>query len=197
MSTTTVTPETPSAPAQEPAATPTPTPAEVTPAQAKADADAARAAGDDLAAIKAEARKWEAQAKANAEAAKKLADIEEANKTEAQKAADRTAALEAKVKEYETREQVAVWKAEVSSETGVPAAALAGSTREEIAAHAEVLKPLIGTAATPAAQPVPTIAQTPARTPGNVPLKDQIAAAEASGDKDLVKTLKAMQLGTS
>ena len=92
---------------------------------------------------KAEARKWEARAKENAEAAKRLAEIEEASKTEAERQAERTAALEAKVREYETREQIAAWKAEVAEASGVPAVALAGSTKEEIEAHAATLKPLI------------------------------------------------------
>lgn len=67
----------------------------------------------------------------------------EASKTEAQKAADRLAALESQVTEYETREQIAAWKAEVAEATNVPASALAGSTKEEIEAHAAILQPLI------------------------------------------------------
>ena len=98
---------------------------------------------------KAEARKWEQRAKENKTAAERLAEIEEASKTEAQKQAERLAEYEAKVKEYETREQIAAWKAEVSRETGVPAAVLAGSTKEELQAHAETLKPLIAQAETP------------------------------------------------
>ena len=92
---------------------------------------------------KAEARKWEERAKANKGAADRLAEIEEASKTEAQKAAERLAAAEAKVAEFEQREQVAKWKDEVAKATGVPAAALAGSSKDEIEAHAETLKPLI------------------------------------------------------
>lgn len=72
----------------------------------------------------------------------------EASKTEAEKQAEKLAQLEAKVAEYETREQIAAWKAEVSAETGVPASVLAGSTKEEIEAHAETLKPLISQTAT-------------------------------------------------
>ena len=123
----------------------------------------------------------------------------EESKTEAQKQAERLAELESKVAEYETREQIAAWKSEVSAETGVPANVLAGTTKEEIAAHAESLKPLIEAAEKQAepARPgvVPTIGKTP-ETPGNVSLADQIAAAEASGDKATVMALKAMQLGS-
>jgi hypothetical protein len=92
---------------------------------------------------KAEARKWEERAKANKSAVDKLAEIEEASKTEAQKAAERLAAAEAKVAEFEKREQVTKWKDEVAKASGVPATVLAGSTKEEIEAHAETLKPLI------------------------------------------------------
>lgn len=74
--------------------------------------------------------------------------VVEANKTEAQKQAEALAAAQAKVAEYEKREQIAAWKAEVSAESGVPANVLAGSTKEEIAAHAETLKPLISQAST-------------------------------------------------
>lgn len=131
-------------------------------------------------------------------AASRLAEIEEANKTEEQKRAERIAELESKVNEYETREQIAAWKAEVAEVTGVPAAALAGNTKEEIEAHAETLKPLIAQpSSTPAAPPVPTVGQFPAVTPGNVPISDQIAAAEQAGNKELVAALKAMQLGAS
>jgi len=115
------------------------------------DTEAALAAEPDLAAgapaqetdWKAEARKWEERAKANKTAAERLAEIEEASKTEAQKAAERLAAAEAKVAEFEARDQLAAWKAEVAEATGVPAVALAGSTKEALEAHAETLKPLI------------------------------------------------------
>lgn len=127
---------------------------------------------------KAEARKWEALAKKHKAAAEKLDEIEEASKTEAQKQAERMAKLEAKVKDYETREQIAAWAKEVSEETGVPAEVLSGSTKEELEAHAAKLKPLIGQAQQPEPpSTVPTIGKTPA-TPPNVPLSEQIAAAE-------------------
>lgn len=129
--------------------------------------------------------------------AQRLAEIEEANKTEAEKVAEQLAELQAKVAEYETREQINAWKQEVAEATGVPAAVLAGSTKEEIEAHAESLKPLITPSAQPAAAAVPTIGNQPDRPAQSVPLKDQIAAAEAAGDKALVATLKAMQLGSA
>ena len=92
---------------------------------------------------KAEARKWEARAKENSEAATKLTAIEEASKTEAQKLADRAAAAEKRVAEFESREQIAKWKTEVAEASGVSAAVLRGSTKEELEAHAVDLKSLI------------------------------------------------------
>lgn len=133
---------------------------------------------------KAEARKWEARSKENAEAAKRLAEIEEASKTEAQKQAEKLAEYEAKVREYETREQIAAWANEVSMETGVPAVVLKGSTKEELEAHAAQLKPLIGQPAAPEVPrpgAVPTIGQTPTGTP-NIPIGEQISAAEQARD---------------
>ena len=137
---------------------------------------------------KAEARKWEQRAKENSEAAKRLAEIEEASKTEAQKQAERTAQLEAKVKEYETRDQLAAWAKEVSEETEVPADLLRGSTKEELQAHAEQLKKLIAQQAPPAPATVPTIGNVP--TVPNITLADQIAEAEKAGNHRLAIALK-------
>ncbi|WRS29616.1 hypothetical protein U6G28_08820 [Actinomycetaceae bacterium MB13-C1-2] len=121
--------------------------------------------------------------------------IEEAQKTEAQKQADEIAALKAQVAANEAEKWVAAWKTEVETATGVPAKALAGSTLEEIQAHAETLKALgVGKAATPTPQVVPTIGQEPT-IPGNVSIDAQIAAATKAGDMDLVGTLKAIKLG--
>lgn len=146
---------------------------------------------------KVEARKWEQRAKENSDAAARLAEFEEAQKTQQQRDAEALAESQRKVAEYELRDQIAVWAGEVAEATGVPAAALRGSTKEDLEAHAATLKPLIGTPATPPTPgdpPVPTIGQTPP-PPGNTPLKDQIAAAEAAGNKELVSVLKAQQLG--
>lgn len=95
--------------------------------------------------------------------AQRLAEIEEANKTEAEKMAEQLATLQAKVTEYETREQINAWKAEVAEATGVPANALAGNTKEEIEAHAETLKPLI--AQPQSAKPQPLIVPAEGKTP--------------------------------
>ena len=141
---------------------------------------------------KAEARKWESLAKKNKDAAERLAQIEEASKTEAQKQSEALASALARVKEYETREQIATWKDEVAkSIEGVPdemrqqlRAVLAGSTEEEIQAHAESLKSLFVNAPLERPRPgaVPTIGRQPAGAP-NIPLSEQIAHAESERDQ--------------
>lgn len=83
--------------------------------------------------------------KALKEKAGRLDAIEEASRTEALTAAEQLAEAQAKLAAFETRDQLAAWKADVSKDTGVPAAALSGSTLEELQAHAEILKPLITT----------------------------------------------------
>jgi hypothetical protein len=111
---------------------------------------------DYVSKLRAESAKYRTEAKANADAAKRLAEIEESAKTAEQKAAERLAELEAKVNGYETRDQINAWKAEVAEATGVPAALLAGSTKEEIEAHAAIAKPLITPAPPTGHQPIPS-----------------------------------------
>lgn len=85
--------------------------------------------------LRDEAAKYRTEAKANAEAAKKLAEIEEANSTEAEKQAKRLAEAEERAKALEVKAA----RAEVASETGIPADILAGpedSTAEAIKAYA-------------------------------------------------------------
>ncbi len=122
----------------------------------------------------------------------RLRDLDESSKTEAQKAAERLAELETKVKDYETREQINAWKAEVATATGVPANVLAGSTKEEIEAHAATLKPLIEQAQAAPAQPAPGVVPTIGNTPTvpNTPLDDLIAEAEKAGDIERSIALK-------
>lgn len=77
------------------------------------------------------------------EKASKLDAAEEAAKSELEKAIARAEQAESKIQSFETQKQIAQWKADVSKDTGVPAEALSGSSLEEIAAHAEILKPLV------------------------------------------------------
>ena len=90
---------------------------------------------------KAEARKWEARAKENKSKADKLDELEEASKTALEKATERAQKAENQVKAYEQEAQRKQWLEEVSSETGLPMSVLRGSTRKEIEAHAQILKP--------------------------------------------------------
>ncbi|KZM78393.1 hypothetical protein [Cellulosimicrobium sp. I38E] len=116
--------------------------------------DGASPAQADTTDWKAEARKWETRAKENKDAADKLAEIEKSKLDAVELAQRERDEAQAELTGFKTREQVAKWKAQVSEETGVPAAALSGSTLEELQAHAEVLKPLIGSA--PKGPVVPT-----------------------------------------
>jgi len=115
--------------------------AEVTPAAATATEVTVPA--QETTDWKAEARKWEDRAKTNSSAATKLAEIDAASLTEAQKLTARADAAEAKVAKFESDAQVAAWRAEVATSTGIPADALRGSTKDELEAHAALLAPLI------------------------------------------------------
>ena len=84
-----------------------------------ADYDELKAKAEQVDVVKAEADKALAEAVARAEAA------------------------EGRVGEFETKAQLASWRDEVAKATGVPAAALRGSTKDEFEAHAAELKPLI------------------------------------------------------
>ena len=128
---------------------------------------------------KAEARKWEQRAKDNSTAAARLTEIEEASKTEAQKLADRAAAAESRVAEFEAREQIAKWKAEVAEATGVPAALLAGDTKEAIGAHAAIAKPLIENKTPPRSPALSRVNQSDAPEVSTSPGQGTLRAAYA------------------
>ncbi|VXB22771.1 hypothetical protein [Citricoccus sp. K5] len=85
---------------------------------------------------KAEARKWEERSKANKTALDELTPKYEAAEAERSTLAER-------VKEFETKAERSKTVTEVAKDAGVPADALRGNTREELEAHAEVLKALI------------------------------------------------------
>ena len=154
---------------------------------------------------KAQARKWEARAKesrdaakVNEDAAKRLSEIEEAAKSAEQKQAEALQAATEKLAQYERADQVRTWVDEVATAADLsPAqkAALKGSSKEELEAHATVIKSLSTPAVTePAPYVVPTLGTTPPPS-GNIPIGQQIAAAEKAGQADLVAQLKAIQLG--
>lgn len=96
---------------------------------------------------KAQARKHErnarankAKADANAEAAAELQKLKDADLTDVEKAKKRADELEKELSAYKAKDEVAGWVREVSKATGVPEAALHGSTLEEVEACAESLK---------------------------------------------------------
>lgn len=124
------------------AAAPT-APAAPAPAPPATDPAAPPAPAQEPTDWKAEARKWEERAKTNKTAAEKLAEIEEASKTETQKAIERAEKAEKALAERDAKSALAAARDEVAAATGVPAAALRGSTKEELEAHAAELAPLI------------------------------------------------------
>lgn len=72
--------------------------------------------------------------------AAKFDEAEAANQTELQKITARAEAAEQKVAKHEAEKQVATWAAEITKGSTIPAAALRGSTKEELTEHFEVLK---------------------------------------------------------
>ena len=82
----------------------------------------------------------------------------EANKTELQKVLERAEAAEKKAAAFEAKEQRTKWAEEIVKDSGVPAAALRGSTKEELQEHFNVLKALV-------TKPSPTRTATPPGKP--------------------------------
>lgn len=88
--------------------------------------------------LRKEAAKYRTEAKAGAEARARLAEIEEANQTAEQKAAARLAEIEKRAEELAAKEA----RTDVSAETGIPVALLAGpedSSPDAIKAFADLL----------------------------------------------------------
>lgn len=140
-----------------------------------------------------------AERAARREAEKRAADLaaqikaaEDATKTEAEKQAEAFAALKAEVAAMRAEKE----RAEVAAKTGVPIGILSGPGEDQ-AAWAEQVKAW----ATEQATPVEPAAQPVVRHHGNPPgagaasLDEQIAAAEAAGDRTLTASLKALKLG--
>lgn len=69
--------------------------------------------------------------------------LAEAQKSETEKALERAEAAEKKAAAYESEKQVAAWASEIAKGSPVPASALRGTSKEELAAHFEELKALI------------------------------------------------------
>ena len=174
-------------PADTPPADPPAPPANEPPATG--DDELGEAGKKALAAERKAAR--DALARANAAEAK-LQAIEDAGKSELQKATD--AAAKAQREAEQTRQELA--RERVARKHGLSdddTALLSGDEgqMERLAARlAAVTPPDPGGA--PKAPPVPGIGRVPETR--NIPLVDQITAAEKAGDKALVAALKAMQL---
>lgn len=79
--------------------------------------------------------------------AAKLDDIEQASKTELQREREAREAAEKRAEQLEMQQKVAGWRKDAADTYGVPADALRGSTEDEIKAHAEQLKTLLGSTA--------------------------------------------------
>jgi len=124
--------------------------------------------------LRKEAAKYRTEAKAKADAAAKLAQIEEASKTAEQKAAERLAEMEAQTKALEAK----ATRAEIASESGIPADILAGpedSSTESIKAYADLLAAYLEKAGKPR-PPRPDANQGRSGT-GTATTADQFAAA--------------------
>lgn len=81
--------------------------------------------------------------------AEKYDKAEQESLTEVQREKQAREAAEAELTKYRTKEQVGKWADEIVKGSDVPASALRGSTREELAEHFEVLKGLVTKAAPP------------------------------------------------
>lgn len=121
---------------------------------------------------KQKAREQEKRAKDNAEAAKRLAEIEQAQRTAEERAAERVAAAEKRAAELEAK----AIRGEVSGETGVPAALLAGpedGTAESVKAYAAALQAWATDKGTKPQQGLHIV--NPGQRPGSEPDKDAMA----------------------
>lgn len=160
--------------------------------------------GSELLAQERKARKdLERRLKELEPLAAKAKELEEANKTEAQRLADELAAATAERTTAAT-ELARLQAAMAKAPAGMPAADVArwaarlqGSTVEELEADAEELFATIP--ATASGSPVsrgPVEALRPGALPATpeVSLQDQIAAAEAAGNRDLAVALKSRML---
>ena len=78
-----------------------------------------------------------------------LEKIKEGEKSDLQKAIERAEKAESERNALQAEKDKSTWASEVSKATGVPAEVLRGSTKEEMQAHAEALKPHFATNAAP------------------------------------------------
>lgn len=138
------------------------------------------------------AARREAEKRAN-DLAAQIKAAEDAGKTEAQKQADALAALQADLAAMRAEKE----RAEVAAKTGVPVDILAGPG-DDPAAWAEQVKAWAAEQAKPAEAPTQPVVRHHGNPPGAgaASLDEQIAAAEAAGDRTLTASLKALKLGS-
>lgn len=129
------------------------------------------------AAIAAERKRAAAAEKSVKELSDKLKELEDKDKSEAEKLRDSLTEAQTELDNFRKREQVEAWRTEVVAETELAAdiaTALRGSTREELAEHAALLKQLFASQKQPLKGPyVPTEGKTPT---GQLGSKGQVFA---------------------
>lgn len=117
------------------------------------------------AAIAAERRRAAAAEKSAKELSERLKELEDKDKSEAEKLRDTLTTAQAELESFRQREQVEAWRVEVAAESELSAdiaTALRGSTREELAEHAALLKQLFASQKPTRSGPyVPTEGKTP------------------------------------
>ena len=118
---------------------------------------------------------------------------EDAGKTEAQKQAETLASLQADLAAMRAEKE----RAEAAAKTGVPVDILAGPG-DDPTAWAEQVKAWAAEQAKPAEAPAQPVVRHHGNPPGAgaASLDEQIAAAEAAGDRTLTASLKALKLGS-
>lgn len=108
--------------------------------------------------LRDESARYRNQAKQNADAAARLAELEDAQKSQEQRLTEQ---LDAAQRDAADAKQQLL-RAEVAAQTGVPAALLAGATREELEAHAAALVEFRGKPAAEASYVIPAEGGSPA-----------------------------------
>lgn len=74
-------------------------------------------------------------------AAEELQKLKQAEMTELEREKERSKTLEAELNARKHQDEITAWKEEVAREKGVPKECVYGSTKEEMEANAEALKP--------------------------------------------------------
>ena len=159
-----------------------------------ATGDATDALGDaGKKALASERAARKAAEKRAADLAAQIKAAEDAGKTEAQKQAETLASLQADLAAMRAEKE----RAEVAAATGVPVGILAGPG-DDPAAWAEQVKAWAAEQAKPAEAPAQPVVRHHGNPPGAgaASLDEQIAAAEAAGDRTLTASLKALKLGS-